>query len=101
MFKSPSMVLSGVTTAQTTPTMGDSTYKLNDLRRSEVLVDAEVASGSPVFSLQPQQSLDNVNWHAVGPAIVAIGLSVITVQAPYFRLNLASISGGALNVTVG
>jgi hypothetical protein len=101
MFKSPEMLLSGVTAPQTTLTMGDATYKLNDLRRTEVLIDVEVASGSPVFSLQPQQSLDGKTWHAVGSAIVAPGLTVITVQAPYFNLNLTAISGGAINVTVG
>jgi hypothetical protein len=65
-----------------------------------VMLELATGSGTPVFSVQPYQSLDGVTWYGVGSAVSALGLSALTVQTPFFKVTIVSISGGGLNLNI-
>lgn len=66
-----------------------------------VMLEILTSSGTPTLSVQPYQSLDGTNWHAVGSAITqSPSLTALTVQAPYFTVAVTELSGGDLNINI-
>jgi hypothetical protein len=104
MFKALVVAFNAVSAGQTSPTYGDSAYKLNDLRRTEVLIEVialPVGDADPstvVFTLQPQQSLDGQIWYPIDDPITTAGLSTFYVMTPYFNLVLSPVQNGAVTV---
>jgi hypothetical protein len=68
----------------------DADYKSYDMRRNTVVVELRANTGTPSFSVQPLQSLDGTHWYNLGSAISAAGISVITCECPYFKLNVGT-----------
>jgi len=77
---------------------GNSEYY--DADKQQVILEV-VEVSSPTYSLQPYQSLDGTNWHAVGSAITAAGCYILAVKLPLFKLSLDAVSGGGLTITAG
>lgn len=73
----------------------DLDYKLNDLRRTEVVL--EITGTSTTFSVQPEVSLNGSTWYSLGSALTAKGLHELTVKTPYFRARIASLDA---NLTI-
>ena len=100
MVRQPNTVISNKSTTGDSAVVHDLDYKLTDLRRQTVVVEIRNHTSTPTFSVQPKQSLDGTNWYSLGSAIAATGITVLTCECPYFKLNVASISGGSIDAVV-
>jgi hypothetical protein len=99
-IKTPFVVMRNASAPGPGILLTDPDYRKTDARRTDILLQVAATTGTPVFALQPQQSLDGTLWHAIGSPITEAGLTQINVPAPLFQVTLVSISGGAVTVTV-
>lgn len=83
-------------TTGTSEVLADTDFRAADQVRDKLLL--EVASSGGTFSLQPQVSIDGTTWYGLGSAITTAGLTVLTMEAPFFRVNLSAVSGGTVTV---
>ena len=57
--------------------------------------------GTPTFSAQVKHSFDGVTYFNLGSAITALGITTVNIDAPYWKIDVASLSVAALTIKMG
>jgi hypothetical protein len=101
VIRQPNTIVADKSTTGDSTVLHDLDYKVRDQFREIIMLEIRNHTSTPTFSVQPKQSLDGSNWYSLGSAIAATGLTQLTCYCPYFKVNVASITGGSIDVVAG